>query len=717
MGLTAGSRLGPYEIIASIGSGAMGDVYRAQDLRLGRTVALKVLPEGAARDPERHRLFEQEARAVAALNHPHICVLYDIGFDAGTEFLVMEYLDGQTLAEQLKKGPMPLERALEIGVQIVDALDKAHCMGIVHRDLKPGNVMLTQSGAKLLDFGLAELTAGTDNERTRAIPLADHAPARLVGTPSYMSPEQAKGLGPDHRSDIFSVGVVLYEMVTGRRPFQGDALASLLTSIAHDTPPPPTRLNPLLPLRLGRIIDRCLAKDPERRYQAVDDLRRHLEGLRSDLASAARAVDRSIAVLPFADMSPNRDQAYLCEGLAEEILIALTRVKGLRVATRPAAFRFRGSDDDPIEIGARLQVSTLLDGSVRKAGDRLRVTVKLVEVGDGFCLWSERYERDMRDVFAIQDEIARAVVAALDVTVSSSDWQASQRLAIADVEAFECYHRGRVFFGKFDKRGVAFARELFDRAIAIDPGFARAQAGLADCGCYLYLYAGRNQVDLDRAIEAARRALELDPRLAEAQASLGTALSLSGRHVEAEAAFQSAIHLDPRLFEAHYFYARDSFAEGKLELAIQEYEEASRVRPEDYQAPLLVAQIYDDLGHADAARASRLHGVAIAENRLKLNPDDVRALYMGANGLVALGERELGLQWARRAVELEPDDSMLLYNVACIFSLAGQTDDALDYIERAVAAGLTQRGWLEHDSNLDAIRSAPRFQNVLARLA
>jgi TolB-like protein len=449
----------------------------------------------------------------------------------------------------------------------------------------------------------------------------------------------------------------------------------------------------------------------------MDDVRQRLEELRADLRSAARAMDRSIAVLPFTDMSPGRDQEYLCEGIAEEVLIALSHVAGLRVASRPAAFRFKTSGEEPSEIGARLQVSTLLDGSVRKAGDRLRITVKLIDVADGYCLWSERYERDMRDVFAVQDEIARSVVGALEVTLSAADREAIQKLATADVDAYECYLRGRSYFFKYNRRGVAFARELFERAIGIDPNFARALAGLADACAYLYVYAGRDPANLEYAISASRRALEIDPHQAEAHAALGTALSLTGHHAEAEEAFQAAIRLNPYLFEAHYFYARDSFVQGKLERAIRQYEDASRVRPEDYQSPLLVAQIHADFGHADAARACRLLGVALAEAHLKLNPDDVRALYMGANGLVALGETAKGLEWARRSVAMDPDDAMLLYNVACIFSLAEQGDNALEYLERGVNAGLTQRGWLEHDSNLDFIRNTPRFQALLARLA
>ena len=747
MALPVGSRLGPYEISALLGVGGMGEVYRARDTRLGRTVALKVLPSSATADPERCQSFEEEARTVAALNHPNICVLYDIGegvpstprpqpavpAQAGTQldptlapspeplapvhFLVMEHLDGHSLAERLAQGPLPLEQTLDIAIQMTDALDKAHGNGVVHRDVSPANVMLTKSGAKLLDFGLATLVApepGQDPGRIRTH--LDPLRHRLVGTPYYMSPEQAKGQAADCRSDIFSVGVLLYEMVTGRRPFEGTNLVSVLASILRDTQAPVTRVNPSLPVQLGPIIDKCLEKDPARRWQTSAQLQRRLESLRADLQSAVRANRRSVAVLPFSDMSEARDQAYLCEGIAEEILIALGRVKGLRVASRASAFRYKVADADPAEIGAKLQVSTLLDGTVRRSGDRIRITVSLVAVEDGFCLWTERYDRDVRDIFALQDEIARAVVNALEITLSSAEREAAHRLSTPDLDAYDCYLRGRSYFYKYDKRSIGYARDLFEQTITIDPSYGRAYAGISDCSAYLYQNAGRDPADLERAMQAAEAALKLAPDMAEAHSSLGTALSLLGRHAEAEAAFQQAIALNPNLFEAHYFYARDSFTQGKLDQAIREYEEASRVRPEDYQSPLLVAQSYEDLGHADLAKMSRLRGIAIAEAHLKLMPDDARALYMGANGLVAIGEVEKGLEWAKRAVGMGPDDPMLLYNVACIFSLANRVDEALGYIEASVAAGMRLRGWLEHDSNLDNIRNTPRFQAVMDRL-
>jgi len=718
MSLGAGTALGPYDITALLGAGGMGEVYRATDRRLGRSVALKVLPADVAGDPDRRRLFEQEARAASALNHPHICALFDIGSSGGHDFLVMEYLEGETLAERLTRGPLPLAQALQVGIETADALDKAHRRGIVHRDLKPGNLMLTAGGVKLLDFGLATLApVGTEEERSRQATHEEPVGARLVGTPYYMAPEQARGEAADHRSDVFAFGVVLYEMVTGRRPFEGGNLVTVLGAVLHDTPVPATRLDTRLPMRLGRIIDHCLAKEPSRRWQAMGDVRDRLETLRADVDSAVRVLDRSIAVLPFADLSPEGDQAYLCEGIAEEILTALSKVRGLRVASRPAAFRSRLAQDDMADIGTRLQVSTLLDGSVRKADGRLRITVKLVDVNDGFCLWSDRYDREMRDVFAIQDEIARAVVAAMQMTLSAADHEALAKVATSDVDAYVCYLRGRSYFFNYGRRGIAFARELFERAIEIDPAYARAFAGLSDCYAYLYLYVGRDRANLEGAIAAASRALDLEPQLAEAHASLGMALSLASRHAEAESAFRAAILLNPYLFEAHYFYARDSFAQGKIDQAIQQYEDASRVRPEDYQSPLLVAQLYDDLGHPDAARASRLHGIAIAEEHLKLNPDDARALYMGANGLVAVNDIAKGLAWAARAAAMDPDDPMLLYNVACIYSMADRGEAALDCLERAVTAGLTQREWLAHDSNLDRIRQTPRFEALMARLA
>jgi serine/threonine protein kinase/Flp pilus assembly protein TadD len=716
--LRPGQTLSHYRIIDRLGEGGMGAVWRATDTTLGREVALKVLSSVWTEDPERMALFEHEARTLAALNHPNIVTIYSVEEADGIRFITMELVRGRALDRLISPGGMPLKQLLDVAIPVADAVSAAHQQGITHRDLKPANIMVGEGGrVKVLDFGLARRfmpEPGPEGESAATLTFVSEP--GFTGTVSYMSPEQAQGLDVDHRSDNFSLGIILYEMATGRKPFDGPTPAAIIASILRDTPAPPTRLNPNLPLRLGRIISSCLEKDPELRCPSVGELSRLLGELRSDLRVATRAIDRSVAVLPFADLSPEHNQDYLCEGIAEEILIALGKVKGLRVVSRQSSFRFKKGEVEIADIGERLCVSSLLGGSIRKSGDRLRISVELIDVADGFTLWSERYDRDIRDVFAVQDEIARRVVEALQLTLSAKERDALRRASTQDVDAFDYYLRGRKFFYKYDKQGITFALELFERAIDLDPSYARAYSGVADSCAYLYMYAARENTYLERAEAAAKKAVSLDPELAEAHASLGTALSLNHRHAKAEESFRTAIRLNPGLFEAHYFFARDSFAQGKLDQAIEQYEEASRARPEDYQSPLLVAQSYDDLGRHEEAAASRSRGVAIVAEHLKLNPDDVRALYMGANGLVALGEIDKGLDWARRALDLDPRDPMLLYNVACIYSLAGKAAEALDCLERAVDAGLNQKEWLQHDSNLDLIRQDARFAVLMKHL-
>jgi adenylate cyclase len=433
--------------------------------------------------------------------------------------------------------------------------------------------------------------------------------------------------------------------------------------------------------------------------------------------SAAPHHQPSIAILSFSDMSPERDQEYFCDGLAEEIISRLACVKGLRVAARTSAFAFKGKAEDVRTIGKHLGVATVLEGSVRKAATQLRVTVQLIDVEDGCHLWSERYDRELKDVFAIQDEIARSIATALKITLGTEERSAISRPPATNVDAYDFYLRGRQLFYHFTRKKIEIALGLFSRAIEIDPRCARAYAGIAFCSAYLHMYGGSKESDREKADSASRMAVELDPESAEAHASRGVALSLKKDYEEAERAFESAIRLAPGLFEAYYFYARTAFVQGKLERAIVLYEKASEVNPADYQAPLLVAQSYDNLGRHREADAARRRGVRIAEAKFMLEPDDSRALYMGANGLVALGQVERGLKWTAQALALDPDEPMVLYNAACIQSLAGRIDDALDSLERAVHNGLTQKSWLEHDSNLDALRKSRRYKALIQQLA
>jgi serine/threonine protein kinase/Flp pilus assembly protein TadD len=710
--------LGNYRLIEKLGEGGMGVVWKARDLKLDRDVAIKFLPGGAVADPERRAFFEREAKAVAALSHPNIVTIFAIDEAEGLSFFTMEFVDGQPLSRLVEAGGVPLDRFLEIAVPLADAVAAAHARGIVHRDLKPMNIMIDAAGTlKILDFGLArilypvpKLLGGEDDGSTATID------TDFAGTVAYMSPEQLRGEPLDHRTDIFSLGVVLFEWATGRFPFRGRTGAEKIAAVLKDEPLSAVELNPRLPRALDRLLRHCLEKEPRYRLGSARDLRDELESLRRAEPEGRVSPVPSIAVLPFVDMSREKDQGYFCEGIAEEIINALCCFRGLRVASRTGSFQFQGTSTDLREIGNRLRVETILEGSVRKSDSRLRITVQLIEAAGGFHLWSESYDRELRDVFAIQQEIARNVVRSLRITLTPQEKGVLAEVPTSHVQAYDYYLRGRNFFYRYGRHDIEFALQLFSRAVELDPEYALAYAGQADCWSYIYLYAERKDAVRARAEAAGLRAVELAPASAQAQASCAVALSLGPRKDEAQAAFEKALELNPGLFEAWYFYARHVFAGGDLPKAASLYEEAMRVRPEDFYAPLLVANIYDELGRREDARTARERGVALAERHVDLHPDDARALYMGANGLVALGEREKGLDWARRARRIDPDDPMLLYNLGCIHSLAGDIEEAIGCLERAASGGLLQKGWYEHDGDLDPLRGHPRFKALLERM-
>jgi len=709
--------LGHYRLVEKLGEGGMGVVWKARDLKLDRDVAVKFLPEGAVGDPERRAFFEREAKAVAALSHPNIVTIFAVAEAEGTAFFTMEFVDGQPLSRLVEPGGVPLERFLEVALPLTDAVAAAHARGIIHRDLKPQNIMIDATGTlKILDFGLARIllplprVIGRDEGSTATLD------ADFAGTVAYMSPEQLRSAPLDHRTDIFSLGVVLFEWATGRLPFAGKTGPERIAGVLKGEPLSASQLNPRLPRQIDRILHHCLEKEPRYRMAQARDLREELALLRQAGVEGGPAALPSIAVLPFVDMSREKDQAYFCEGIAEEIINALCRVQGLRVASRTGSFQFKDTAADLREIANALGVDSVLEGSVRKSDRRLRITVQLIEAARGFHLWSESYDRELRDVFAIQQEIARNVVRSLRVTLSPQEKGALAQAPTSHVQAYDYYLRGRSFYYRYGRHDIEFALQLFSRAVELDPGYALAHAGLADCWSYIYLYAERKDSVRLQAEAAGRRAVDLAPESAQAQASLAAALSLGPHKGEAPAAFERAIALDPALFEAWYFYARHAFAGGDLPKAISLYEEAMRVRPEDYHAPLLVANIYDEVGRREDAKAARQRGVALVEKHVDLHPDDARALYMGANGLVGLGEKEKGLEWARRARRIDPDDPMLLYNLGCIHSLAGDLEEAVDCLERAASGGLLQKGWYEHDGDLDPLRGHPRFRALLERM-
>src|SRR5512135_11005 len=708
-----------YAFDREVGRGGMATVYRAEDVKHHRPVAIKVLHPYLAMNlgPER---FLREIQIAAQLQHPHIVPLYDSGQAGDLLYYVMPFVEGESLRQRLVREPrLSLDEALHLARAVAAALDYAHRQGVVHRDSKPENVMLHEGEALVTDFGIAKAISAAGGESLTQTGVA-------IGTPAYMSPEQAAGeTEPDGRSDIYSLGCMLYEMLAGAAPFTGPTVQAVMARRFTETAPPVRAARPTVPEAVEQAVARALARVPADRFATASQLAQ-APTLPSGTtppgnaptvsAAPAPAAGKSIAVLPFVNMSADPENEYFTDGIAEEIINALTKVQALRVASRTSSFAFKGKNQDIRKVGEQLNVGTVLEGSVRKAGNKLRVTAQLVNVADGYHLWSERYDRQLEDVFAIQDEIAENIVRALRVVLSDAEKRAIEQAPTTDIEAYDYYLRGRQFFHQFRRTGIQFARRMFERAMEADPGYARAYAGAADCCSFLYMYWDASKANLEGADAYSSKALELAPELAEAHASRGFAVSLSRRYDEARREFETAIRLNPRLYEAHYLYARACFQEGHLEEAVRHYEEASRVRPEDYQAVLLMQSPLNGLGRKAEAQAALRRGLQVAEKHLELNPDDARALYLGAGALVQLGERERGLEWARRAFGIAPEDSGVLYNVACVYGLVGQTDDAIGCLEKAVQNGFGHREWLENDSDLDALRGDPRFEALRRKL-
>jgi TolB-like protein/tetratricopeptide (TPR) repeat protein len=675
MSLTTGTRLGTYEILGPLGAGGMGEVYRAKDLRLEREIAIKVLPAEVASNRDRIARFEREARTVAGLNHPNIVTLFSVEDEDGLRFLTMELVEGQTLSAIVSPGGLPLPKLLGLAIPLTEALVAAHEKGVIHRDLKPGNVMVTPEGrVKVLDFGLSKIEIGTGRAQiTETIEAPATAAGQVLGTVPYMSPEQLRGEVVDARSDLFALGIILYELTTGRRPFTGATLADISSAILRDTPVPTGSVRDGLPPELDRIIDRCLEKNPRDRIQTArdvcDELRQasnHGEGGARIHASvlgppqlAARLhAGPSVAVLPFVNRSGDAENGYFSDGLSEELLSVLTKIRGLRVAARASSFheRLKGATID--EVGRALNVATVLDGSVRKAGNRVRIGVQLVNASDGYHLWSDTYDRTLDDVFAVQDDIAQSVVVNLRRTLldegmgspGSDDARAEVAVVVrgrrANPEAYDLYLRGRHLLTSSND-GPARAQEMFRRAVELAPTFAPAYAGLGEAYVLQSWLSSRDRGEtVSKARGALSRAMALDDRLSEARVLSGQIrLYFDYDWSGAEEDFLQAIALDPGSDIAHRECANFLSLVGRYEEGLDEARKAQALDPLSVNATHEVGYELLTLGRLDEAAAE-------FRKAIDLNPTWIWGnIKLGMTHAMA-GSHEMSMACVRRADEL-----------------------------------------------------------------
>jgi len=711
----SGQHVSHYRLMRRLGIGGMGEVFLAEDTKLRRTAAIKLIRPEVAANAEKKKRFLREARAAAVLSHPGIATIYEVGEDSGTDFIAMEYVEGHSLKQELNKCSLDSERIVRFGILLADALSEAHERGILHRDLKPENIQIQKGDhLKILDFGLAKFleTRLEDDYITTS--------DRVVGTIPYMSPEQIEGQFLDARSDIFSVGSILYEMATGRAPFNGDNHGVTLQNILSCRPLPASSLNPEVPQALEKIIHRCLKRDPFERYSSSKELQADLQLLQKgesiDFTRHIAAVARpkiAIAVLYFENLSEEKEDDYFRAGMTEDIITELSKVKGWEVKPRTQVVAYKDQDVDVKDLASDLNVTHVLEGSIRKAGNRLRISAQLVETRSASSIWAERYDRNLKDIFEIQSEIAQKIASALKVRLTKSEKQEFGKRHTEDPQAYDYYLRGREMIFRLSKEGLEGAIEYFLQAIEVDPKYALAHAGLAQAYAIRLSFYGGPESFADDSIIHAGSALALEKNLAQAYAALGLAYFLKRMIDEAHEACRKAVNLDPQDPFATWISGRLLYRMNQYDEAADRFRRTIELLPDFYTAYNDLSQTYENMGMTEMATETRKKTIEACRRYLLDFPNEARAHILLATSYAWLNARSEAMAEGKKAAKMSAKDPVMMYNLACLYSILNEKDEAVHWLSESIRYGRRDFEWMKRDPELESIRSHPGYLALL----
>jgi non-specific serine/threonine protein kinase len=701
-----GQTISHYQILEKLGEGGMGVVYKARDTKLDRFVALKFLSDHLHANEAEQARFLQEARAAATLNHSHVCVIHAVEDVGDARFIVMEFVEGTDLKMKIKAGRLSLDQSVEFGIAIAEGLRAAHERGIVHRDIKADNVMITSRGQlKIMDFGLAKLKGSSLTKS-----------GTTVGTIAYMSPEQFQRDEINAQTDLWSLGVLLYEMFSGQQPFRGEHEAAIMYEVLNVDPLPVQRIRPEIPDHIQALLTHMLQKDRKNRIGSAKEVIDRLK--KTPTESAAGLREKSIAVLYFENMSSEKESDYFCAGITEDIITDLSKTKQLKVISRTDVLPFRNKEINTRQVGEALGVNYVLEGSVRKAGSKIRITAQLIDVHDGFHVWADRFDRLVEDIFDLQNEVSQKIAEALKVSFNDSDQQPHPAKPTDDLRAYDFYMRGREYLNTRGKKINEQAIQMFEHALTLDPNFALAYAALAEACANMYLWYDGDPQWLGKTIEMNQKALRVQPDLQEAQFGIAMVYLYQKRFAEAKKTLERIIQKMPDSYDAVRWMGIISDIIGNYDAAVEYYQQAAKIKPYSEEPWMHLDMTFRRMGNEEASNEAAKKIIEIGARKYAVNPDDVLTLSRMAIPYARFGDREKALAAIQRVLEIAPEDGLALYNCACTYTGLSQRNEALTILRRSLEiGGNVVREWVKTDPYFDSLRGETDFETLLAEFA